>query len=144
MWETGRWVAAISLALCLFLPLSSCSTTVDPQAGEATAEESTEAERELIYPVEELADVPAALPFLWPVCLLLVRRRFSSAKVRKWLWRLEPVSYLFALGTIFWLSSPPFFHPEIGLWIASASVVVLVASWLGEAISEHRARSLAA
>ena len=144
MWETGRWIAAVFLALCLFLPLSSCSTTVAPEGREATAEEPAKVVKVAIYPVEELSDAPAALPFLWPIILLLVRRRVSSGKTQKWLWRCEPVSYLIALGLIIWLSAPPFSHPEIGLWLAALSIVTLFAIWIGEAISAHRARSLAA
>ena len=143
---TGRLplLAALALAVCFALPLSTCTRYVDAQ-GESVEVEPGETPPE---GATAIVDQQIAAEQLWanplggalmlgffagPLASALYARRGASARAKRLLFWLQPLLLLGA-GHAVWVIGR-FGETAPAAWLAAAAVVALAAAWLAALVA---------
>jgi hypothetical protein len=136
-----RTLAAIALALCIALPMATCTRYVDA-AGEAVdvpegtaPPPGTTKIVDYQIPGEQLWTNPLggiliALTFLWPAATLVHARLGRSARVKRALWWSQPL--LLAAAAWYAWNLSHLGDPAFGAYVAAGAIAVLALVWLAE------------
>ena len=143
-----KLAAAVALAICLALPISTCTHYIgetDQLASRADGEALPPGVRKRVtenYPVETWSDSPWALLWLWPLLAVAAQRVVARRRLRTVLWWLE--APLWVLSALSILSRTLFGQPAPGFYLACASLGVYAIAWLSQGVSRIRTRFRAA
>jgi len=136
---TAGAAAALVLAVCVVLPISTCTRYVDARGEAVTVEPDAPIPagvREIVdhqVPIEQLVSNPLGgclilVAFLWPLAFLAYRRWGARVGIQAALWWLEP---LLLAGSAHFVYTLAFLgEPAVGAWLAAASLAVLAVLWL--------------